>query len=469
MISERLRVGAEATVVLDDRGTESAAEKWEGGLSSTAILLLLSPEAVPPRVSRVEWGALLDHVTGQAGPPVGSLLVRDCPHPAILERSRRFFRWETGPREAMREIEKWILGLHHVPERRSFVPARLPWFEGRQEDLGSLWESLVDHAGTAVVTGPPAAGKTSLAQEFSRQASPHFRDVVWLDCGDRSPASLVGELAELIEVECDGGTREVLPGLVELAGRHRVLLVLDDFPPNLAVPTGPRGHASVLVATRSTQVEAPGAHLLPLDPGPEFPLTVPDHPDDLRLWRAMAVCRRGGFPVDLAVTIAEVDAAAAPAAVARLIENRLVDPMDNVHQRLRLSALSRTAVGDLLKVERRRHAEAVHQAVQAAAAGPGFDKQYLAEVMPAFRWAAGANWPLAAALGRRAFAVLRRLGRVAEGVELMVALRSAADHRGDETVSDECSWELSWIRGEPYRAASRPPLGGDQLAFDFNV
>src|SRR5215467_12420235 len=118
-ISARLKDAGEVTVVLDDTETSSVAVKWEGGLSSTAILLLLSPEAVPPQVDRTSWGTLLDHITSSTDPPIGSLLVRDCGYPRILER-KHFFRWQCGSRNALRAVEKWMMGLHSLPERRSF-------------------------------------------------------------------------------------------------------------------------------------------------------------------------------------------------------------------------------------------------------------------------------------------------------------------------------------------------------------
>jgi hypothetical protein len=81
-IASRLEQGAEVTVAVDDGETESVAAKWESGLSSAAILLLLSPEAVPgPLLNRADWGTLLDHVSKYADPPIGSLLVRGCNYP----------------------------------------------------------------------------------------------------------------------------------------------------------------------------------------------------------------------------------------------------------------------------------------------------------------------------------------------------------------------------------------------------
>jgi len=468
-IAARLERGAEVAVTVDDDATEPVAARWQGGMSFAAVLLLLSPEAVPPRVSREDWGALLDHLTSNAEPPAGAVLVRSCGYPRLLERMH-FFRWDDEPLEALRAIEKWAIRLHRLPQQRSFAPARLPWFEGRQNELDLLWQALVDRAGTAIIVNEAAAsGKTSLAQEFARRAGAHFRDLLWVDCGGCSPASFAGELAGQLGASCEGEPSEAFAAMVQLAGRHRVLLVLDDFPPGLAIPLAdPQGRASVLVTTRSEQVQAPAAaEVVRIEKGTEAALAIPGNPVDVRLWRAMAVCRPGGFPLELAARIAGVEPGDAAGACARLIEARLADPLDDAEGRLRLSALSLAAAGESLEIERRRHAELVDEAACGWAIGREFSPRYIAEFMPAFRWAASANWPLAGALVRHAFALLRARGRLAEGVELLVALREAAEVCGDWQESDYCAWELSWIRGVPYRGADREPLGGGQLMFDF--
>jgi hypothetical protein len=290
---------------------------------------------------------------------------------------------------------------------------------------------------------------------------------MWVGSGDRSPAAIVADLAEQVGGECDGAPGEALAGLAQVAGRHRVLLVLDNFPPDLAVPADPQGRASVLVTTRSAQGQAPpAARAVRITSGPEVPLEIPEVPADVRFWQAMAVCRRSGFPLELAAQIAGLEPSEAPAAGARLIEGRLADPFDDAGERLRLSAFSAAAAGASEEM-RRRHAEVVHAAVSKWRTCPDVCHRYIAELMPAFRWAADADWLLAAGLARYAFAFLRSRGRVAEAAEILVALRDAADQRSDWQVSDECSWELSWIRSVPYRGGDRAPVRGEQLGFDF--
>jgi len=465
-IAARLQCNAEATVVIDDGAGEGLAAKWEGGVSSAAILLLLSPDAVPAVASRASWQAVLDHITSNAEPPLGSLLVRDCGYPRLLER-RNFFRWDNGAQAALRAVEAWVMRLHRLPRQRSFTPAHLPWFEGRHDELELLWETLVDRCGTAVVLqNEDAGGKTSLAQEFARQAGAHFRDVLWIACADRSPASIAAELAEQLGIDCgEGDASETFGRLAKVAGRHRVLLVLDDCPPDLALPWDPEGRASLLVTTRSAQVRA--AQVIRIDNAAAVPLKIPENPVDLQLWQAMTVCRPSGFPLELAAEIAGIQPSDLAAACERLIQNRLVDPFDQTEGWLRLSESSIATTGGSLEDERRRHAELVRTTISRWAKNPAGCKRYMAEITRAFRWAVAADWPLACGLAQQGFSFLRAHGRVAEGVELLTALRDAADLRGDWQVSDNCDWELSWIRGVPYRGADQTATPGDQLGFDF--
>lgn len=457
LVASRLERTAETRVVIDDSG--GVAGTWEGGLSSTAILVVLSSHTVPSRVSRTEWEAVLTHVTSNAEPPIGFLLIGECGYPRLLER-KRFFRWDEGSREALRGIEEWVMRLHRLPERRSFVPARLPWFEGRHSELAVLWETLVDRVGTTEIHHPDAGGKTSLAQEFARQAGAHFRDILWVDCGDRSAVSIAGDLAEAVGMECEDASSDALARLANVASQHRVLLVFDDLRPGFSFAVGPEGRASVLITTRSEQAKA-----MRIGDAPSVQLDIPDDPMLVRLWQAMAVCRPGGFAVELAGEIAEVEPGGVASACARLIQRRLVDPFDQAAGRLRMSAASRAAsvavAGGSFEALRRRHAEVVHAAIRDGT------RQNMAEVVPAFRWAAAGDWNLAGKLARQGYTYLRNHSRVAEGVELLIALREAAESREDWQVSDECSWELSWALNKPYRGADRRPIEGDQLSFNF--
>lgn len=239
-IAARLERGAEAKVWLEECGSHGAntvAASWDGGLSSDAILLLLSPDAVPKRFGREDWQALLEHLEGNTPPPVGAVLLGGCPYPRLLER-RHFFRWGDGAQQTLRAIERWIAGLHPQSESPSFIPARLPWFEGRRAELEMMWETLVDEAGTLVLTNAaPAGGKTSLAQQFVHAAGSHFLDTLWVPCGGRSRVSIAGELASHLGVSLEGAAGDAFARLGSVIQNHRVLLVLDDVTSDIGFAT----------------------------------------------------------------------------------------------------------------------------------------------------------------------------------------------------------------------------------------
>ena len=450
------------TVAVDDSGEENVVQKWEAGLSSAAILLLLSPRSVPPRPARAEWGALLNHAASGTAPPVISLLVTGCQYPNLLER-RNFYRWQGREIETLRELERRVLRLDPTPEE-SFVLARSPWFEGREPEFETLWETLVDSAGAVAVVNPdPGSGKTALAQEFARRAAGHFRRTVWIAAGGRSSVSIEADLAERLGDACPDDAGERLHGLLRAAGKRRLLLVLDDLPAGIRLPADARGNSSILVTARTFDDAPPGVRVLEIGNGPEVEAAPPHDAACLNLWRAMSICHPGGFPVDFAARVAAVAPADLPELCSRLIGSRLVDPIDETGSWMRLGAVPRGFAPESLEQERRRHAEAALETLSARS----FEKRAIPEIMPAFRWASRNDWALASNLARHAFGALRGCGRLAEGAELLIALRDAADARGDWQASDFCAWELSWIRGVPYRGSPRAPAEADQLSLDF--
>jgi len=444
-VAARLERGAEARVWLDEDSRQTVAASWDGGLSSAGILMLLSPDSVPARSGRAPWEALLKHLDTHADPPVASLLVRECGYPPLLER-KLFFRWGSNAIATLRELERWVIGLHAPPGRPSFSPARLPWFEGRGDELRHLWERLVDSAGCVALVNPAAAsGKTALAQEFARQAGDHFRDVLWVDCGGRTRAAIAGDLAAQLGVALEGPLERALEYLGPLAVRHRVLLILDGLEGPLPWSGRPEGLASVLITAR----RAPqGIAAIPLEATQQAPIVPPENDADRRLWNAMAACSHGGFPLALASRAAGIETEQALQAYRRLVAARLADPFDTAGPRARLNAVSRAAADPAPFA--RRHAEALLD-------GPP------AELETAIAWASIEDWPLAAALTRRAVALLQNGHRSTAAIPLLENLRSGAAARGDTARAEYADWDLSWIE-------ERPVLGmvsGEQLTLNF--
>ncbi|MBI4877088.1 MAG: toll/interleukin-1 receptor domain-containing protein [Acidobacteria bacterium] len=441
-IAARLERGAEARARLEE--CDSIPNAWEGGSDCGAILLLLSADAVPARPSREAWESVLRHVERNALPPLGTILVRVCAYPKLLEQ-RPFFRWSDNPAETLRTIERWILSLQPADEPPTFEPARLPWFRGRQTELQQLWRHLVDGSGTVVLSNPaPASGKTCLAQEFARSAAEHFRDVCWIDCAGRPAASVLGEMASCLR------------GF----GSRRLLLVLDGVTGELPVTASPDDRSSLLITSHSRDLQLPEhAVVLEIESAPgSGPGQAPADPAELRLWRSMSVCRPNSVPLELAACIAEIEVREARTACARLVERRLADPLDAAGARFRM----RPPLPDNdLDVFRRRHAEELIGSFAARCS------QWISEFDLAYPRTLREDWGLATRLARHAFTMLREHGRFREAAPVYERLRAAALQRQDAEVVKECSWELSWLQDETGEIR-RPPTQGDQLALDFS-
>jgi hypothetical protein len=457
-IAERLE-RAEARVWRAE--CDSIPEVWDSGLSAAAILLLLSPSAVPQRLNRDEWEPLLAHIAGNSTPPVGSILIRECAYPRLLGR-KDFHHWNDQPLQVLRAIESWVLSLNPQSESHSFVAARLPWFEGRQSELDLLWTSLVDKAGAVVLSNAsPGSGKTSLAQEFARVAGGQFRDVLWIDCGGRSRLSIAGELAAQIGASLHSPVEEAIAGLERAIGNHRLLVVLDDMTGDIPIDLAPKGRASLLITTRMSDLPHSFA-LGAIQPAP------PENTIDaagLRLWDAISVCRPQGFPLEFAARVADIAESDARAAAARLSAQRWIDPQDAAGLRFRLGA-GRSAVR-ASEASRLQHAEVLTQTYGAWRSNPASCRALLAELERAFQWALLSNWNVAVGLADRAFGFLSAEGRLLEAIHLYSELRDAARECRDSRVVENCSAELSWLIDEGGGIRRRAVSGG-QLVLDFS-
>jgi predicted ATPase/DNA-binding SARP family transcriptional activator len=111
------------------------------------------------------------------------------------------------------------------------LPLRRTSFVGRDGDLGRVLERLVD-ARLVTLAGPGGAGKTSLAVEAARRASPHFPGGSWLVrlAAVSDPDMLVHTVADALGLSLEGGTVTHRPVdvLIGHLSRRRVLLVMDN-------------------------------------------------------------------------------------------------------------------------------------------------------------------------------------------------------------------------------------------------
>jgi hypothetical protein len=447
-IAGRLERGAEARVWREVCGSamgETVADSWETGLACSAVLLLLSPEAVPRRFDRARAPGLIDHIQQEAKPALACVLVRSCTYPALLER-RTFFRWpEAGagdPTLLLREIERWALERQTMAGPRQYEPARLGWHAGRDDALDALWGELVDASGRTVVAAnaQPGTGKTALVQTFARAARAHFRDIVWVDPGD---------------------------GISEDDLAHRVLMIVDHAqapgPPGLLDGPPERRRASVLITSRDVDWPSPARilHLPALPPGARRTYR-PSGPG-LRLWQAFAAFGAAHPRLDSVAGTAGMTIEEAGREVEQLVAAGCLDPFDAEGTRFRLNAFSRDAAMQTpgWAAFARQHAlEVLH--------GP----RNPVEWRRAFDWALSDDWTLAQRLAGAAWTHLAHRDGTAPDAEALIfvqeSLMSVARAHGDALVVRACGKELSWLNDETQPVGPALPPGA-QLSLAFGA
>ncbi|MBN9658910.1 MAG: hypothetical protein J0H49_12075 [Acidobacteria bacterium] len=457
-LARRLEGGAECRVTLEELGPAvgpTVAEAWDGGLGNDAILLLLSREAVPERASRSDWATLLAHVESNEDPPVACILAEECPHPAILER-RRFFRWSDTPLEMLRSLERWVISLHPHDAATPFSLAPLPGFIGREAELEKLRNALVDRCGTAVIAGSaPGSGKTWLAHEFALRDGAQFRDVLWIQCGDRPVSMIAGEIAWQLGIAAEGTPETLLATVGETVRAHRVLVVLDDVRGIAPFTTPADGLGSVLVTTRES-----GPGLINLKSRQARSQAPSMDEEAEKLWRAISLCRGDGFSLELAARVAQLTGPEALESANWLVKQGLLDSLDSGGTVFRLAGGVSQKPEEAL---RWRHAEALTEFFLDWRDQPLLVRKMIAELDAALAWAIHQDWAVAVQLTRRAFLYLSSERRRLESALLMNRLLDAARSRGDHQVVKDCEWELSWFqddRGDIYR----PAEGGVQMS-----
>jgi hypothetical protein len=447
-IAARLERAAGVQAVLDQIPDQTLPAEWERGTASAGIVLLLSPASVPPRLSRNDWDELLRHVGTHAEPALACLLVQPCRFPPLLERTV-FLSWNE-PEVTLRKLQQWVMSLHPA-DSSTFAPALQPHFTGREVELDRLWSSLVDEPDLIVVTGASRAGKTSLAQEFARQAQTFFRSVVWVSCRGRSQSCILGDLAKQLGLKSPYPFEE---SVTRLFRQHRILAILDELEHDDLAHELRDGAASVLVTRRSA---LPGLSTLDLTAIRLAVPGLPDSPEQRVLWEAMTVCRPDQVPLDLAAAMAEISFSEAAEICGDLVSKRLIDLLDQSSATYRLNWPA--AIQDCEAELQRRHAQVMLGQVDSNPA----------EAKMALDWACTAGWDLAVPLGKRLFSFLRAEGRIDDASAVLGQLQVAAEQRGDPGTVEFAQYELSWISGSPWAHAATAAANAQQLRFDFSL
>ena len=379
------------------------SETWEEGLGTAGILVLLHPDAMPPKPSRQYWGSMIDY----AGPqPIAFVHCGAREYPAVFER-RTFFRWPTD----QRAIERWVVKLMPRPAGTNVAPATGVVSE-------DLWTTLVDRPGVFFLTGGPATGKSRMAQAFAHAARGHFQSMLWIGCGGRSTEALANEIV-----------RRLPSG--------RTLLVLDDLREPMALPGAPH---SVLVTSREPLGEGEWLDLEDRYPLPALAGTAME--------QAIAVCFAPDFPLSLVREIAG-DPAALPGDAAELLEAG----------RDRYRAI---VAPPPTKAVAARHCYAVLQRFRHWRAQTERCAEVEYELEAALAFAFTCQWEDAIDLCRAASDYFGEAGRQPDGVAILQRLLAEAEGRGDRVTIAIAKEKLSWVidaEGEPL-PVTHP---GDQL------
>lgn len=455
------------------RPGEDLIVKVQEGLSSDAVLVLLSPHAVPGRWILERWRSAFWEQAAEVGTPLAALLCEDCKFPELLRR-KTFFDLR-GPRlEGFRSIRRWLLSLWPAPAQAPFLAGRQPAFRGRDAELETLCTVLADAPGVAVVANASAgSGKTALALEFAYRHREDFDAVFWLTCGARTAAALAGDLAAQAGIRLDGDLECNLHQLRQLCSRHRCLLVLDDAVESTAALLVPRGRTSVLITTCHPDLAgALSAWPLALE---SRALTPPPDldPNARRLLSAMCACAPSGFCLDVAARTAGIGAAQLREGTAQLLSQGLLTELDRNGPRYLVPAIARSVAED--HIWRLPHARAAAALLDAQTDEPRDLTRFWPDLQHAFHTALALDWALAGVLARRAVTWARAQNRLAEAFEILEDWSRAAERRSDRHVLEDSAWERIWILEHWGRSgealvldALRRKQYADQLAFDFS-
>jgi hypothetical protein len=123
-----LERGAGVEVLLEEGEMPSGGDliaKVEEGLSADVVLVLLSPEAVPPRWILERWKSVFWEQAAEVGTALATLLCRDAKFPDLLRR-KNFFDLRQNRLAAFRAVKRWLMSLSPLPREAPFAPARQP-------------------------------------------------------------------------------------------------------------------------------------------------------------------------------------------------------------------------------------------------------------------------------------------------------------------------------------------------------
>ena len=235
-----MEAGAAVRVFLEEgemRPGEDLAAKAREARMADIVLVLFSRNNLPPRWPRAEWEDALQKEPVEENVRIGFVRCDDCAPPRVLTPT-----FELGVRttDGLRQLKRWIRN----GEGR--------WTESARPDLAAEIEllgiAIADRPGTETVAS------ADLAAEFALVFQDDFDAVLRLECGDRSPAALAGELAAQLGLRLEGDLESNLKRLGDFCSERRFLLLLLDAAGETAHTLAFGGRSSTLISAEK-QIE----------------------------------------------------------------------------------------------------------------------------------------------------------------------------------------------------------------------
>ena len=225
---------------------EELLETVDRALSSDLTLLLLSPEANPGLLARVQWEPVLLEQPRELGSTLAFALARPCRFPQLL-RKQKFFDLSTEAYSGLRSLRRWLIEQNPFKrERVEFLPPRPAAPESDSDVIADLERRIGDQPGMAW----DVARDTALA--FAHSHSRDFEGVFWINCSGRNEAGIVGDTAHALGLKLAGPKAENRAALHEFCAGRRCLFVFDGLPTGDRELVSFRGHGSVLFTTPAT-------------------------------------------------------------------------------------------------------------------------------------------------------------------------------------------------------------------------
>ncbi len=229
------RVAREEGVVTADL---DLIDTVEIALSAEAVLVLLSPDSVPAKWERARWEPVFVQEQAELGCQLGFVLMRACAFPELFRR-RPFFDLTGDFVPVARRLNQWLLD----PERP------ITKTESMDSGIADLRVRLADRPGIAVDLSD--ADTSSFIDACARD----FHAVHRIDCSDRTPAGIFGQIGRVLGLRLPGTTEDSRGDVARYCESNRDLLVFQNLSQDQRELVSFGGKASTIFVAPESRVE----------------------------------------------------------------------------------------------------------------------------------------------------------------------------------------------------------------------